>query len=185
MQKIKPLVKSVREKQIKLKIMEDLNMKTITIKNWAIAKIYEDLLPFLLGNKKYPQKLNWTRYKAGQKFEEAAIRYNTEYRHLLQQYVVKDVNNNLITDSAVNVINPDCLNDIFTREWLTLSNIDVKLQMEEVDEEIFNYDDSKGQYETLKPHELRVLKEILCDTEDYISKFVTEYGVPVEECRIY
>lgn len=89
-------------------------MKTITIKNWAIAIIYEDLLPFLLGNKKYPQKLNWTMYKAGQKFEEATIRYNTEYRHLLQQYVVKDINNNLITDSAGNVIIPDCLNDIFT-----------------------------------------------------------------------
>ena len=165
--------------------MEDLNMKTITIKNWAITKIYEDLLPYLLGNKKYPQKLNWTMYKAGQKFEEAAIRCNTEYRRLLHQYALKDINNNLITDSAGNVIIPECLNDIFTREWLTLSNVDVKLQMEEVDEEIFNYDDSNGQYETLKPHELRVLKEILCDPENYIGKFVTEYGVPVEECCIY
>lgn len=124
-------------------------------------------------------------YKAGQKFEEAAIRCNTEYRHLLQQYALKDINNNLITDSAGNVIIPECLNDIFTREWLTLSNIDVKLQMDEVDEEIFNYDDSKGQYETLKPHELRVLKEILCDPENYIGKWVAEYGAPVEECCIY
>lgn len=160
-------------------------MKTITIKNWAITKIYEDLLPFLLGNKKYPQKLNWMMYKSGQKFEEVAIRYNIDYRHLLQKYALKDVNNNLITDSAGNAIIPDCLNDVFTREWTALLNLYIKLQMEEVDEEIFNYDDSKGQYETLKPHELRVLKEILCDPEIYISKFVTEYGVPAEECYIY
>ena len=80
------------------------------------------------------------------------------------------------------MIIPECLNDIFIHEWLTLSNIDVKLQIEEVDDEIFNYDDSNGQYETLKPYELRVLKEILCDPENYIGKFVTEYGVPVEEC---
>lgn len=160
-------------------------MKTITIKNWAITKIYEDLLPYLLGNKKYPQKLNWTMYKAGQKFEEAAIRYNTEYRHMLHQYAVKDINNNLIADSAGNAIIPDCLNDIFIREWTALLNMDIKLQMEEVDEEIFNYDDSNGHYETLKPHELRVLKEILCDPEDYIGKWVAEHDVPVEECCIY
>ena len=91
----------------------------------------------------------------------------------------------LIADSAGNAIIPDCLNDIFIRDWTALLNMDIKLQMEEVIEEIFNYDDSNGQYETLKPHELRILKEILCDPENYIGKWVAEYGVPMEECRIY
>lgn len=33
-------------------------MKTIMIKSWAITKIYEGLLPYLLGNNSYPQELN-------------------------------------------------------------------------------------------------------------------------------
>ncbi len=68
---------------------------------------------------------------AGQKFEEAFIHYNTAYRRLMFQYALKDFNNNLITDSAGNMLIPDCLNEIFTREWLSLLNIDIKLQMEE------------------------------------------------------
>lgn len=115
---------------------------------------------------KLPQKIGYAIMKNLKILQPDVDIYNKAYAKLEDKYVdkiQKDKDNQIKRSengSPIFVTTKDA--EVFLKEYSELANIEIEVDLYQIDEELFNYDDSNGRYDTLAPKDIMTLQTILC-----------------------
>lgn len=134
------------------------------ITNMGIVNTINILQGFL--EKKLPQKISYAitrNYLIIQKDYEC---YSESLNKLFAQYnehIVKDESGNVMSnDNGVPIVDSE-VSEEFNKEISTLLNIEIEVNLYQIPEEVFDYDDTDKRYDSLSAVDIMNLQTILCN----------------------
>lgn len=135
----------------------------MNLKNREIVGIINMLNAF--GDKILPQKISYAITKNISILTKEYAIYEKEMKKLLDRYdsdIVKDENGNIVygpnglpkTSTDTSGLNED-MNDLL--------DISVDVDVYSINEDVFNYDDRDGRFDSMSPTQILILQSILCE----------------------
>lgn len=118
------------------------------------------------GVYKLPQKIAYAIMKNIKILQADVESYEASFRKLEEKYkdyIQKDKNGEIkrgANGSPIFKSNKDA--EDFFQEYSELADIEIEVDLYQIDEELFNYDDIDGKYDALTPKDAFVLQSILC-----------------------
>lgn len=142
----------------------------MTITNFDLIQIYNILES--CGNKKFPQKINFAITKNFTELKPNVDIYQQALQKLFQTYdadiVKKEDGTPDIDDQGIPKLKEH--QEDFNKELIDLLNAQIDLNLYQIDEDAFNYEDN-DRYDVLTAQEILNLQKILCNfTEDEIKE---------------
>lgn len=144
---------------------------TIKLTNFALVNIINVLEKF--ADKRLPQKISYAITRNAVLLKNDYNCYIKSINKLLEdysEYVVRDKNNNIMKDdSGIPIVDPK-VSEEFKDEISNLLNIEIDVQLYTIPENIFDYEDSLGRYDSLSASDIMNLQDILCDHDENLNK---------------
>ena len=134
------------------------------IKNITLINMYNTLDK--CGVYKFPQKIAYAIMKNIKILQSDVETYEVSFKKLEEKYndqIQKDENGEIkrgANGSPIFKSNKDA--EEFFKEYSELADIEIEVDLYQIDEELFNYDDSNGKYDSLTPKDAFALQSILC-----------------------
>lgn len=116
---------------------------------------------------KFPQKIGYAIMKNLKILQPDVDIYNEAYAKLEDKYVdkiQKDKDNQIKRSengSPIFVTTKDA--EVFLKEYSELADIEIEVNLYQINDALFDYDDSNDKYDALSPGDMFKLQKILCE----------------------
>lgn len=115
---------------------------------------------------KFPQKIAFAIMKNIKILQLDVDTYETSFQKLEEKYINKiqkdeqGIVKRNANGSPIFISTQDA--EEFFKEYSELADIEIEVDLYQIDEELFNYDDIDGKYDALTPKDAFALQSILC-----------------------
>lgn len=137
------------------------------VKNIELLNMNNTLNQFI--DKKLPQRIGFAITKNLVEFSNELKCYNEQINKLFdnyKEYFEKDDDGNIKYNRNSVPVVYDSHREAFLSELNELLSIEVEINIWTIPEELFDYEDKDGRYDTISPKEMVVLQTILCARGD-------------------
>lgn len=138
------------------------------INNFTLIQMTQILNTYI--TKKLPQKIGYAIMKNMKIIANDVEVYNEAFLNLEEKYqddIKKDEKGEILRyENGSPFFNTPEIMEQFSKELEELLNITNEYNLYQIDEDLFNYDDSDGKYDVLSPNDIMILQSILCKNEN-------------------
>ena len=133
------------------------------IKNFTVVNMINTLNMF--SEKKLPQKISFAITKnliSLQKDYECYIESLNKLFSHYDEYMVRDEENHVVlNDNGIPIVDSNISKE-FNEEIVNLLNIEIEKELYYISEDVFDYEDNIGHYDSLSAADIMNLQAILC-----------------------